>query len=171
MCIRDRTVAPDVTVGTLSKALGSEGGFVCGSARLIEYLTNSARSFIFSTALSAAPVAAALEALDILCREPERVRRLRENTAFFSASLRELGVEAHSESAIVPLMVGHEKKAVEAARELFDAGLYLSAIRYPTVARGAARLRAAVRADHAGDDLAEAARLIGLTLRHAEKKS
>lgn len=165
------TVAPDVTVGTLSKALGSEGGFVCGSARLIEYLTNSARSFIFSTALSAAPVAAALEALDILCREPERVRRLRENTAFFSACLRELGVEAHSESAIVPLMVGHEKKAVEAARELFDAGLYLSAIRYPTVARGAARLRAAVRADHAGDDLAEAARLIGLTLRHAEKKS
>lgn len=163
--------APDVTVGTLSKALGSEGGFVCGNELLVEYLKNSARSFIFSTALSAAPVAAALEALDILCREPERVRRLRKNTALFCARLREEGVPARSASAIVPLPVGHEKKAVEAARELFDAGLYLSAIRYPTVARGAARLRAAVRADHAGDELAEAARRIALTLRQMRKKS
>lgn len=163
------TVAPDVTVGTLSKALGSEGGFVCGNERLVEYLKNSARSFIFSTALSAAPAAAALEALDVLCREPERVRRLRNNTAFFCACLREEGVPAHSESAIVPLMIGHEQKAVEAARRLFDAGVYLSAIRYPTVARGAARLRAAVRADHAGDDLAGAARRIALTLRQIRK--
>lgn len=162
--------APDVTVGTLSKALGSEGGFVCGNARLIEYLKNSARSFIFSTALSAAPVAAALEALDILCREPERVRRLQENTAFFCARLREGGVAARSASAIVPLIVGDEKKAVDAARELFDAGLYLSAIRYPSVPRGAARLRAAVRADHAGEDLAEAARLIVLALHQVQEK-
>ncbi|WP_298032913.1 6-carboxyhexanoate--CoA ligase [uncultured Desulfovibrio sp.] len=162
--------APDVTVGTLSKALGSEGGFVCGNARLIEYLKNSARSLIFSTALSAAPVAAALEALDILCREPERVRRLRENTAFFCACLEDQGVAARSASSIVPLIVGDEKRAVDAARELFSAGLYLSVIRYPSVALGGARLRAAVRTDHSGEDLVEAARRIALVLRQIQEK-
>ncbi|WP_165175589.1 8-amino-7-oxononanoate synthase [Desulfovibrio sp. ZJ369] len=159
--------APDITVGTLSKALGSEGGYVCGNARLIEYLKNSARSFIFSTALSAAPVAAALKALEILLREPERVRRLRENTAFFCARLREQGLAAHSDSAIVPLRIGEEKAALAAAQSLFGAGYYLSAIRYPSVARGSARLRATLRSDHSQQDLAEAARQVGLALRSA----
>ena len=159
--------APDITVGTLSKALGSEGGYVCGNARLIEYLKNSARSFIFSTALSAAPVAAALKALELLLQEPERVRRLRENTAFFCGRLREEGLVAHSDSAIVPLRIGDEKAAMGAAQRLLNAGFCLSAIRYPSVARGSARLRATLRSDHGQKDLAEAARQVALAMRLA----
>lgn len=155
---------PDITVGTLSKALGSEGGYVCGSARLIEYLKNSARSFIFSTALSAAPVAAALKALEILLQEPERVRRLRENTAFFCACLQQHGLAAHSDSAIVPLRIGDETAALRAAQCLFDAGYCLSAVRYPSVARGRARLRATLRSDHTRENLAQAARQVALAL-------
>ena len=156
------TATPDVTVGTLSKALGSEGGFVCGQTRLIEYLKNRARSFIFSTALSAAPVAAALAALDILCQEPERVHRLQDNTACFCHRLHEQGIKAHSSSAIVPLIVGDETAALLAAKTLFERGYLLSAIRYPSVARGCARLRATMRSDLEQKDLAEAARQVAL---------
>lgn len=154
-------------MGTLSKALGSEGGYVCGSARLIEYLKNSARSFIFSTALSPAPVAAALKALEILSHEPERVRCLRENTAFFRGRLQELGIAAYSDSAIVPLRVGDEKAALNAAQHLFNAGYCLSAVRYPSVPRGSARLRATLRSDHNEAQLADAARQVALALKHA----
>ncbi|MBD5626499.1 MAG: aminotransferase class I/II-fold pyridoxal phosphate-dependent enzyme [Desulfovibrio sp.] len=148
---------PDIYTGSLSKALGADGGYVRGPARLMEWLRHKARSFVFSTALSPAPVGAALAALDILGAEPERVARLQENAAFFRACLREHGVEAPGETAIVPLMAGDERVAVAAAEHLRAAGIHISAIRYPTVARGAARLRAALRADHERDDLARAA--------------
>ena len=156
---------PDIVVGTLSKALGSEGGFVCASAQLVEYLVNRARSFIFSTALPAACVAAALACLDILEREPKRVQGLRENVAFFCSTLRGLGVAATSESAIVPLIVGDERRATRAAKLLLEQGILVSAIRYPSVARGSARLRATVRADHSREDLARAANGIARVLK------
>ncbi len=148
---------PDIFTGSLSKALGADGGYVRGPARLMEWLRHKARSFVFSTALSPAPVGAALAALDILGAGPGRVARLQENAAFFRACLREHGVEAPGETAIVPLMAGDERVAVAAAEHLRGAGIHISAIRYPTVARGAARLRAALRADHGRDDLARAA--------------
>ena len=156
---------PDIVVGTLSKALGSEGGFVCANAQLVEYLVNRARSFIFSTALPAACVAAALACLDILEREPKRVQGLRENVAFFCSTLRGLGVAATSESAIVPLIVGDERRATRAAKLLLEQGILVSAIRYPSVARGSARLRATVRADHSREDLARAANGIARVLK------
>lgn len=156
---------PDIVVGTLSKALGSEGGFVCANAQLVEYLVNRARSFIFSTALPAACVAAALACLDILEREPKRVQGLRENVAFFCSTLRGLGVAATSESAIVPLIVGDERRATRAAELLLEQGILVSAIRYPSVARGSARLRATVRADHSREDLARAANGIARVLK------
>lgn len=156
---------PDIVVGTLSKALGSEGGFVCANAQLVEYLVNRARSFIFSTALPAACVAAALASLDILEREPKRVQGLRENVAFFCSTLRGLGVAATSESAIVPLIVGDERRATRAAELLLEQGILVSAIRYPSVARGSARLRATVRADHSREDLARAANGIARVLK------
>lgn len=156
---------PDIVVGTLSKALGSEGGFVCASAQLVEYLVNRARSFIFSTALPAACVAAALASLDILEREPKRVQGLRENVAFFCSTLKGLGVAATSESAIVPLIVGDERRATRAAELLLEQGILVSAIRYPSVARGSARLRATVRADHSREDLARAANGIARVLK------
>ena len=148
---------PAIFTGSLSKALGADGGYVRGPARLMEWLRHKARSFVFSTALSAAPVGAALAALNILGAEPERVARLQANAAFFRARLREHGVEATGETAIVPLMAGDERVAVAAAEHLRAAGIHISAIRYPTVARGAARLRAALRADHERDGLARAA--------------
>ncbi|MDE6734659.1 MAG: aminotransferase class I/II-fold pyridoxal phosphate-dependent enzyme [Desulfovibrio sp.] len=158
---------PDIFTGSLSKALGADGGYVRGPARLMEWLRHKARSFVFSTALSAAPVGAALAALNILGAEPERVARLQANAAFFRACLREHGVEAAGETAIVPLMAGDERVAVAAAERLHAAGIHISAIRYPTVARRAARLRAALRADHEHYDLARAAAAAARALTRA----
>ena len=149
--------APDILMGTMSKALASEGGFVCGRQLLIDYLRNAARSFIFSTSLAPATLATARAALAVLAEEPERVARLSENTRIFCRALGEAGVEAKSASAIVPIVIGDEGRAMTVAQRLYEAGIFLSAIRYPTVARGSARLRAALMATHTGAELREAA--------------
>ena len=148
---------PDVLMGTLSKALASEGGYVCGSRLLIDYLKNTARSFIFSTSQSPANLAAASVALQLLQEEPERVARLQENVRVFCAALAEHGVEARSETAIVPLIIGEESLAVKIAKDLARQGILVSAIRYPTVAKGAARLRVALAATHTEEELKSAA--------------
>ncbi len=154
------TKKPDILMGTLSKALASEGGYVCGSQMLIEYLRNTARSFIFSTSLAPASLGAAKAALQILSGEPGRVARLQQNTQDFCAALKRHGIPAASESAIVPLLVGDEGRASRIAARLFEQGVFLSAIRYPTVAQGKARLRAALMATHQRDDLVWAAERI-----------
>ena len=156
---------PDVVMGTLSKSLASEGGFASGRGLLIEYLRNTARSFIFSTSQSPANLAAAKEALAILAEEPERVARLQRNTQVFIDALRENGVETRSDSAIVPIIVGDERRALRAAKQLYDEGIFLSAIRYPTVAKGSARLRAAIMATHTEDELRAAAAKIAASTR------
>lgn len=148
---------PDVLMGTLSKALASEGGYVCGSRLLIDYLKNTARSFIFSTSQSPANLAAASAALQLLQEEPGRCARLQENVRVFCAALAEHGVEARSETAIVPLVVGEESLAVKIAKDLERQGVLVSAIRYPTVAKGAARLRIALAATHTEEELRSAA--------------
>lgn len=158
---------PDVLMGTLSKALASEGGYVCGSRLLIDYLKNTARSFIFSTSQSPANLAAASAALQLLQEEPERVARLQENVRVFCAALAEHGVEAQSETAIVPLIVGEESLAVKIAKELERQGVLVSAIRYPTVAKGAARLRVALAATHTKEELKSAAARIASCMRGA----
>ena len=150
----------DITVGTLSKALGSEGGFVCGAAELVDYLRNTARPFIFSTAPGAAAAAAADAALAVLEAEPGRVAELRRKTAFFTAALAARGIAVKTESAIVPIPVGDARRAVAASARLLERGFLIPAIRYPTVAKGAARLRAAVMASHTEDTLARAAEAI-----------
>ena len=150
----------DVTVGTLSKALGSTGGFVCATREIIDYLTNFARPFIFSTAPGAPAVAAAEAALRILESEPGRVRALRENTLFFTRALAGRGVGACTDSAIVPIVVGDEARAVRMSGELLERGFLVPAIRYPSVPRGKARLRAAIMSAHSKDDLSRAAEAI-----------
>jgi 7-keto-8-aminopelargonate synthetase-like enzyme len=144
-------------MGTLSKALGSEGGFVCGSRLLVDYLRNFSRPFIFSTAPGAAAMAAASAAISALAAEPQRVGRLRENVSFFISELAKRGVCAASESAIVPVVVGDERRALAASEELERRGFLVPAIRYPTVARGSARLRFAVMSAHTRDQLSAAA--------------
>jgi len=134
---------PDVMMGTLSKALGSTGGYVAGSASLVELLRQKSRPFIFSTAPTPASVAAADAALSALEEEPWRVVRLRENVRAFGGG----------DSAIVPVMVGDERKAVELSKSLEEKGFLVPAIRYPTVAMGSARLRVALSAAHSPDDV------------------
>lgn len=147
----------DITLGTLSKALGSSGGFVCGNKTLIDYLRNRSRSFIFSTAPGAPQVAAAETALGILEAEPERVRRLKANATYFVRELAKRGIVAETESAIVPILIGDTFKALEVSRKLKEKGFDIPAIRYPTVAENAARLRVAVSSEQSEEFLTAAA--------------
>ncbi len=153
---------PDVMMGTLSKAFGSEGGYVAGKAELIEYLQNKARAFVFSTAFSPVAAACALAGIELVEDEPQRVRRLQANARYFRDRLNAYGVECDATncSPIIPVVVGDEARAVRVARSMFQAGYYVSAIRYPTVAQGAARIRVAVMATHEQRELDAAAALL-----------
>ena len=156
---------PDIILGTLSKALGSEGGFVCASRIVCDYLRNRSRSFIFSTAPGPGAMAAADAALSVLEEEPGRAAELRAKAAWFVAALNAAGVACATQSAIVPILVGDERKACAVSAALERAGVLVPAIRYPTVARGAARLRAAVDVGKSDAELARAAALIAGFLR------
>jgi glycine C-acetyltransferase/8-amino-7-oxononanoate synthase len=141
----------EVQMGTLGKALGAHGAYIAGSAALREFLLNSARSFIFSTAPPAPVAAAAREALRI-CRssEGEDLRAALWNNL---ASLREeLGL-AQTPSAIIPLLIGDESEAMKVSAQLLEAGFLVPAIRYPTVAKGSARLRIAITAKHSPENI------------------
>ncbi|HZD79882.1 MAG TPA: glycine C-acetyltransferase [Actinomycetota bacterium] len=147
----------DIQVGTLSKAIGALGGFIAGPRHLIRWLQNRGRPYLFSTSAPPAVVAACMEALDIIRDEPERLERLRSNTRSFKEGLHELGFDTGaSETPITPVITGDEEKTQEFARRLFEEGVFTPAIVYPTVARGQARVRTIVIADHTEEDLREA---------------
>lgn len=148
----------DVTVGTLSKAVVAEGGFVAGSKQLIEFLKNKSRSFIFTTAMAPAVAAAALHNLQFIDAHPERVQQLRDNVKFFCDALRLHGLQVpQTESAIIPIIIGDEAKALRISETLQNEGVLIPAIRYPTVAKGQARLRASLMATHTKEELEFAA--------------
>ncbi len=143
--------AVDIHMGTLSKALGVSGGYVCGGRRLIELLVNRARSFIYSTAPSPAVAAAGCAAVGWMLSPAGEKRRqqLRQNLAHFATEMPALfSGERKVQSAIVPVMIGKAEAALEAAQLLADKGFLVPAIRYPTVARDAARLRVTLSARH-----------------------
>ena len=156
---------PDILMGTLSKALGSEGGYACASRVIIEYLKNKARSFIFATSQAPAALAAALRAIEVLETEPQRAQSLQHNVDFFLNALHNEGVEATSPTAIIPIIIGDETTALKVADELLANGVLAPAIRYPTVAKGTARLRIALMATHTKEELAQTAKLIGASIR------
>lgn len=143
----------DVQLGTLSKALGSVGGYVAGRKELIEYLVNYSRSFIFSTALSPADIGAALEALTIVKNEPLVVDQLNENTAYMANKLQSMGIECDDETPIFPIIVGDNERALLLAYELELRGIIITAIRPPTVPVGESRLRMTVTAAHSQEQL------------------
>lgn len=155
---------PDVLMGTLSKALAAEGGYVCGSQLLIDYLRNTARSYIFSTSLSPAVLAAATKALELLENQPSMVHQLQENTRIFCKTLQQEGIEAHSDTAIVPIVLHDEELALRVAEELNRQNIFISPIRYPTVPKGQSMLRAALMATHTPEELCQAAHTIGQTI-------
>ncbi|MBI3416370.1 MAG: 8-amino-7-oxononanoate synthase [Verrucomicrobia bacterium] len=140
----------EIEMGTLSKALGASGGYICGSRALIDLLVNRARSYIFSTAPAPAAVGAATAAIRVVQSAvgAARRKRLKERIEQLAAH-----AGAHWRSAIVPILIGAEGRALTAAAELQSHGIFVPAIRYPTVARGAARLRVTLTAAHDRSDL------------------
>jgi glycine C-acetyltransferase len=144
----------DVQVGTLSKALGSLGGYVAGSRALIEFLQQRARPFLFSTAHPPSVAASCLAALDVLEQGPELMGRLWDNTSFFKRGLQALGLDTGaSESPITPVIVGDAAQAMHLSDRLFERGVFAQGIGFPTVPQGRARVRTIVTAEHTREDL------------------
>jgi glycine C-acetyltransferase len=144
----------DIQVGTLSKAMGALGGYVAGSADLIDFLYHRARPFLFSTSHPPSVVLTCMAALDVLMEEPEIIERLWENTRFFKEGLHRLGFNTGlSESPITPVIAGEGAKAMLLSDKLFARGVFAQGIAFPTVARDKARVRTIVTATHTRDDL------------------
>ena len=149
----------DVQVGTLSKAIGVMGGYVCGSRDLIEFLYNRGRPFLFSTSHPPSVTAACIAAFDVLEQEPELIDKLWDNTRYFKKELGMLGFNIGgvntpaSETPITPIIVGEGRLAMEFSSELFKEGVFTPGIAYPVVPEGKARLRTIMTATHTRDQL------------------
>jgi glycine C-acetyltransferase len=139
----------DIECGTMSKAFGVMGGYIAGSANLVEYLRQQARPFLFSSAATPPDVAACIAAIDVLEESDETVRRLWENTEYFKSALSALGFDTGASlTPITPVMLGEAKTAWAFSKRLFDEGVFASAIAFPTVPRGKARIRVMLSAAH-----------------------
>jgi glycine C-acetyltransferase len=144
----------DVEVGTMSKAFGVVGGVVAGDSRIIEWLRQRGRPFLFSSAMTAPDAAACLAAVDLLAESDEQVTRLWENTRLFKDEMKRMGFDTGaSQTPITPVMLGEAPRAQEFSRRLFEQGIFAMAIGFPTVPQGKARLRVMISAAHTPDDL------------------
>ena len=152
----------DVQVGTLSKAIGALGGYVCGSRELIDFLYHRARPFLFSTSHPPSVAATCIAAFDVLEQEPELMDKLWANTRFFKKELALLGFNIGgvntpvSESPITPIIIGEGRLTMEFSRELFNEGVFTPGIAFPTVAEGKARVRTIMTATHTQEQLSRA---------------
>jgi glycine C-acetyltransferase len=155
-------VKVDVQVGTLSKAIGCLGGYVCGTRDLIDYLYHRARPFLFSTSHPPAVAAACIAAFDILEAEPERIERLWTNTRYFQGELKRAGFNIGgvttpaSETPITPLIIGDGRATMEFSKALFDEGVMGTGIGFPTVPEGKARVRLILTSEHSKAQLDQA---------------
>ena len=144
----------DVQVGTLSKAIGALGGYVCGSRDLIDYLYHRARPFLFSTSHPPSVAASCIAAFEILEQEPERIERLWSNTRYFQRQLKSAGFDIGgnttpaSETPITPIIIGDGRKTMDFSRALFNAGVMATGIAFPTVPEGKARIRCIMTSEH-----------------------
>jgi len=152
----------DVQVGTLSKAIGSLGGYVCGSRDLIDYLYHRARPFLFSTSHPPSVAASCIAAFDILENEPERIERLWANTGYFKQQLADAGFDVggvttpKSETPITPIIIGDGRKTMEFSKALFEAGVMATGIAFPTVPEGKARIRTIMTSEHTREQIDQA---------------
>ena len=162
----------DLIVGTLGKALGSYGAYVCCDRTMADFLVNRARTLIFSTALPPPAVAGAMAALELLREQPERVDRLRRNARVLRQSLEDHGLDTGSaETQIVPLVVGDATEAMAASERALARGVFAQAIRPPTVPHGTSRLRLAVMASHSRSELRTAAGVIAAAMQAAAPRA
>ncbi|WP_221564487.1 glycine C-acetyltransferase [Alkalihalobacillus sp. TS-13] len=146
-----------IQVGTLSKAIGVLGGYVASTQALRDYLIHKGRPFLFSTSHPPAVTAACSAAIDVLLEEPELIDKLWDNAKFFKDGLQKLGFDTgKSETPITPVVVGEAALAHKLSDKLFEYGVFAQGIGFPTVAKGAARVRTIVTAQHSKDDLQEA---------------
>jgi len=144
----------DVEVGTFSKAFGVVGGVAAGGAQLVDWLRQRGRPFLFSSAMTVPDVAACLAAVDLLEGSTELVERLWSNTDLFKTEMKKLGFDTgRSVTPITPVMLGEARLAQDFSAALFEAGVFAMAITFPTVAKGAARIRVMISAAHSTDDL------------------
>src|SRR5437868_8130953 len=156
----------DIQVGTLSKAIGALGGYVCGTRDLIDFLYHRARPFLFSTSHPPSVAATCIAAFEVLEQEPERIERLWENTHFFKKALGTLGFNIGgqntpaSETPITPIIVGEGRLAMEFSRELVKEGVLATGIAFPTVAEGKARIRTIMTATHTRPQLEQALEIL-----------
>ena len=152
----------DIQVGTLSKAVGALGGYVCGSRDLIDFLYHRARPFLFSTSHPPSVAATCIAAFDVLQQEPERIEKLWENTHFWKKELGLLGFDIGgrstpaSETPITPIIIGDSKLTMDFSRQLFQEGVLGTGITFPTVPEGKARIRTIMTATHKKEELAQA---------------
>ena len=152
----------DVQVGTLSKAIGALGGYVCGSRDLIEYLYHRARPFLFSTSHPPSVAATCIAAFDLLESEPERIERLWSNTRYFKEQLTSAGFDVGgrttpaSETPITPIIIGDGRKTMEFSKALFDHGVMATGIAFPTVPEGKARIRTIMTSEHSREQIDQA---------------
>jgi glycine C-acetyltransferase/8-amino-7-oxononanoate synthase len=159
----------DVIVGTLGKALGSYGAFVCCEKPVAKYLVNTARTLIFSTALPPPAVAAASAALGLLVEQPRRVEKLRRNAQLLREALADEGLPlGGSQTQIVPVLIGDAQAAVEVSERALAEGVFAQAIRPPTVPAGSSRLRLSVMASHTAGELRGAAEVLGRAVGELE---
>jgi len=144
----------DIQVGTLSKAIGALGGYVCGSRDLIDYLYHRARPFLFSTSHPPSVAASCIAAFDILENEPKRIERLWANTHYFQEQLTHAGFDIggrttpKSETPITPILIGDGRKTMEFSRAVFEQGVMATGIAFPTVPEGKARVRCIMTSEH-----------------------
>jgi len=159
----------DVAMGTFGKALGSYGAYVAGSRSLIDYMINRARTFIYATALPPAVVASSLAALRLLRADPGPRRDLWDKVAIFKETLRRGGLTGLGPSQIIPIMVGESRRAREKALALRDRGIFVTAVRPPTVPAGTARLRFSVTRHHDRETLQRVAETVVAVLNEDKR--
>ena len=161
----------DIQVGTLSKAIGALGGYVCGSRELIDYLYHRARPFLFSTSHPPSVAATCIAAFDILENEPERIERLWSNTRYFKEQLAAAGFDIGgnttpaSETPITPIILGDGRKTMDFSRELFNQGLMATGIAFPTVPEGKARIRTIMTSEHTRAQIDQALEILTTTAK------
>lgn len=144
----------DISMGTLSKAVGSSGGYIAGSTALVNYLRNKARSFIYTTSLPAGVIAGSIAGLDIIIKKPELRKKLWKNVEYVRKGIQNLGLNTlNSASQIIPVIIGKEETTIKVAKLLFNKGLFVVAIRPPTVPKGTSRLRISITSIHTKEHL------------------